>query len=527
MSNLADNVPCISGQAFANILLTELPVYVQEVLRDVRPTDMFAAHVSSGIWNPFSGVQQTQDRLTHVYPNTTAAWQDVSEESCSGTPCDPPMNEICWGWKRVTFGQQIQSWKSPLLCFDQMISATKARENIEYYVSGILRPATAAITSMYVRQKGLELAGRKLLANSTMSSFTYTWEQDGNSQIFLTPSALPTSKLTPEMIKRQIPYLRNIGYFGSWTNDPFWGGYNQFAELVTDDDTAWEMDRMATSPRVAEAWRYTMWDAAHEYSRYGMGGQIGNYMVRIDPFSLRFNLNTNAPGGTSKLQLVLPYRNDAAVTAGLGDTVNEDYLNARYQISFIWHRFSWELLYQQLESINPMMPFLNRDLTGQWQFAMDNLGQDCDGNAINNIRRNKGLFYADWRLAGRPRYTEFLTAILHQREPQVIAVVPACAADPGYPTQSYQSNCDGCEGTLTWFSPQTNTEGSYELLANSTTCSGEPLQNAAIEEPNLTDLATALNADTALGALGTWAVTDGRLTLADATCVPALPWVTT
>jgi hypothetical protein len=525
--SFTDNVPCLTSQQFTNILLTELPVYTREILRDVRPTDMLAAHVSSGQWDAFSGVEQTQDRLTHVYPNTSAAWEEVTDDSCTGAPCDPPMNEICWGWKRVTFGQERQSWKSPLMCFDQMISATKAVENIEYYVSGILRPASAAVTSMYVRKKALELAGRKLLANATMSTFTGTWEQDGNSEIFFTPSALPTSKLTPEMIQRQIPYLRNIGYFDKFTNDPFWGGYDQYAELITDDDTAWELDKLATNSRIGDAWRFTDWSPAHEYFKYGMTGNIGNYMVHIDPFTLRFNKNTNAPGGTTKLQLVLPYRNDAAVTAGLGDTVNEDYLNAQYQISFIWHRFAWQLLYQQLESINPMMPFLNRSLSGDWNFATNDLGQDCSGNTIANFRKNKGFFWADWRLAGKPLHTEWLVAILHLREPKVIYVVAPCATDPGYPTQTYQSNCDPCSTTFTFFSPATNEAGDYEIAAQSVTCNGELVANAAIEESSLTDLATALNSDVALGALGTWSVVNGRLQLADATCVPVIDWVTT
>lgn len=524
MASFADNIPCITSQEFVNILLTELPVYTREILRDVRPTDMLAAHVSAGTWDPFSGVSQYQDRLTHVYPNTTAAWETVTDDSCTGAPCDPAMNEICWGWKRVSFSQQRQSWKSPLLCFDQMISATKAVENIEYYVSGILRPASAAITSQYVRQKALELAGKKLLANSTMSSFTYTWEQDGNQQIFMTPSALPTSKLTPEMIKRQIPYLRNIGYFGKWTNDPFFGGYDQFAELITDDDTCWELDKIAANQRVSDLWRFQMWDAAHEYYKYGMGGQIGNYMTHVDPFCLRFNKNTYY-SGTTKLQLVLPYRNDAAVTAGLGDTVNDDYLNAQYQISYIWHRFSWELLYQKLESINPMMPFLNRDLSGQWQFAINDLGQDCEGNTIANFRKNKGFFWADWRLAGRPRYTEFLVAILHMREPQNIYVIAPCAADPGYPTQFYQSNCDTCDNPLVFFSPQADDSGHFVIAANSVTCNGEVINNAAIDAASLAALVTALNSSTLLGALGTWAADGTRLTLADSTCTPAIPWV--
>lgn len=513
----------MTGEQFANMVLTELPIYSPEILRDVRPEDMFAAHVSSGQWQPFRGVQQYKDRLTHVSPNTTAAWETVSDESCVGTPCDPVMNEICWGWKRVQFGQERQSWRSPLLCFDQIISATQAQENFEYYISGILRPATSAVTSMYVRKKALELAGRKLLADATMSTFTGTWERDGNQEIFYTPSALPTSKLTPEMIQRQIPYLRNIGYFGKWTNDPFWGGYNQFAELVTDDDTAWELGKAVNSPYIADNWRFQMWDAAHEYYKYGMGGQLGNYMVRIDPFALRFNRNTYY-AGTTKLQLVLPFRNDVTVNAGLGDTVNNDYLNARYQISFIWHRFAWKMLYRQLAQINSMMPFLNRDLTGQWRFVMDNLGSDCNGNAIANFRRNKGFFYADWYLAGEPAYTEWLTAILHLREPRRIFVVAPCADDPGYPPQSYNSACDTCDTTFT-FTPEADSGGNYVLAVNSVTCNSEPYNNSAISAATLADLVVALEADPILGAFGVWSEANGRLTLSSATCIPVLPWV--
>ncbi len=522
------NVPCnLSAAEFSNFILSQLPVYEKEILRNVRPTDMLAAHVSSGMWDAFSGTSQTQDRFTTVFPNTTAKWQDVADTSCAAdAPCDPVENEIGWGYKRLTFGQQKQSWRSQMICFDQEISATKAAEHFAQIISDILRPASAAVTSMYVRKKALELAGRKLLANGTMSPFTFSWETDGNQEIFMTPSALPTSKLTPEMIKRQIPYLRNIGYFGKWTNDPFWGGYDAFAELITDDDTVWELDKLATAPNVSNAWRFTEWMAGHDYFKYGMGGQIGNYMTHIDPFTLRFNKNTNAPGGTTKLQLVLPYRNDAVATAGLNDTVNEDYLNAQYQVSFIWHRFSWELLTQRMEQINPLMPFLVRDLSGKWQFAIDNLGSDCNGVAIPNYRRNKGFFYADWRLAGRPRYTEFLTAILHMREPQVIYEVAPCASDPGYPAQVYNSANDSCGDPIRWI-PAANGSGHYVLDANSVTCNEEPVANGAIDAASLAALVTALNGDVTLGAIGTWSTDNGYLILTDYSCTPVLPWVTT
>ena len=503
---------------FTNLLLTELPVYVPEILRDVRPTDGLMGHISTGQWDPFRGVSQTQDRFRNVKANVSAKWEDVSETTCEGAPCDPVENEICWGWDRVTFGQKRQSWKSQMLCFDQMISATQAVEHIGQIVSDILRPATSDVTSMFVRKEALRLAGNKLLANATMSDFTISWETDGNQEIFATPSAFPTSKLTPEMIQRQLPRMRNRGYFGKWTNDPFWGGYDQFAELITDDDTCWDMDKIATNQRVSDLWRFQMWDAAHEYYKYGMGGQIGNYMTHVDPFSLRFNKKGN------KLQLVLPFKNSDA-TVGIGSDDNNDYHNAQYQVSFIWHRFAWKLLVQQMQSVNALMPFVVRGLDGQWNFAIDNLGADCNGVAIPNYRKNKGFFYADWRLAAQPLYTEWLTAILHLREPKVIYVVAPCAADPGYPTQDYNSACEGCSTTYR-FQPDANDSGHYVVGASSVTCNENPIDNGAIDAASLAALVTAFNADTALGAIGTWSTSDGYLIVTDATCQPAIPWVT-
>lgn len=517
------DVPCLSAQQFSNLLVTELPVYTDTILRDIRPTDGFLGHISTGQWDAFSGVQQTQDRFRNVKANVSKKWEDVSDAAigaCTANgPCDTPMNEIGWGWDRLVFGQQKQSWKSDLLCFDQIISATKAVEHIEQIVSEILRPATSDIGSFYVRKKALELAGNKLLANATMSTFTFAWVTVGNEEIYADVNALPTSKLTPEMIQRQLPKMRGIGYFGKWTNDPFWGGYQEFAELVTDDDTCWDMDKIALNSNIAGMFRFQQWDAAHKYYEYGMGGQIGNFMTHVDPFCLRFNKVTS-----TRLQLVLPYKNGAAFV-GIGSDWNDDYNNAQYQISFIWHRFAWELMVQQMESVNPMMPFIVRGLNGTWQFAMHDLGQDCNGNAIANFRGNKGFFWADWRLAGKPLHTEWLTAILHMREPKVIYTVAPCAADPGYPTQNYNSANASCDGVYT-FEPDADGDGHYVVDANSTTCNDNPLANGAIDAASIADLVTALNNDAALGAIGTWSAwgTNG-IQVSGATCEPIIPWV--
>jgi hypothetical protein len=512
--------PCLSPQQFQNLLLTQLPVYSDMVLRDVRPADFLAAHINQGLWDAFSGVSQTQDRLRNVWPNVTKKWEAVTETSCTGAPCDPAEHEICWGWERLTYGQERQSWRSPMFCFDQAISATKAKETISYYVSDVLFPATKAISSDYVRKKSLELAGNKLLANATMSSFTGTWSSIGDEELYYTPSAWPTSKLTPEMIKRQIPKMRNLGYFGKWSNAPFFGGYDNFAELVTDDDTAWELDKLATNQRLGDLWRFNMWQAGHEYFQYGMGGQIGNYMVHVDPFPLRFLRRADG-----RAQRVLPYKNEAT-TQGIGSEVNDDYLNAQYQISFIWHRQAWTLLTQDLTQLHPTMPFLVRGLNGQWNFAIDNLGQDCEGNAIANYRRNKGFYYADFRYGAKPMYTEWMTAIFHLREPANAYIVAPCAADPGYPTQAYTSACDGCDGPYTWdIADDSQEDGSFVLDANTVTCNDVLVANGAIDAANMAALVIALNADAALGALGTWSGTGTTLTLIDSTCRPVLPWV--
>jgi hypothetical protein len=149
-----------------------------------------------------------------------------------------------------------------------------------------------------------------------------------------------------------------------------------------------------------------------------------------------------------KFQLVLPFKNIASSGAGgepgLKSVPNDDYQLAQYRMSFIWHKKAMECLVADASPINPQMPFSSRNFGGQWQFVMDNLGADVNGCVIENKRRNKGQFIADFKMAIRPLYTEFAEAIFHKGEPQCIYVVETCNTDPGYPTQTYNSANDAC-----------------------------------------------------------------------------------
>jgi hypothetical protein len=143
------------------------------------------------------------------------------------------------------------------------------------------------------------------------------------------------------------------------------------------------------------------------------------------------------------LQVVFRYTNVSA-TEGLKEQVNTDYDNAPVQLDFIWHRKAMTSLVRDTTAINPEMPFAMRDFAGKWQFVMDNLtcGTDVNGNpiAVDNARRNKGKFIADWSYATQSEYPELAEAFLHLREQACIVDIPTCSSDPGYPSQNYNSH---------------------------------------------------------------------------------------
>jgi len=205
-------------------------------------------------------------------------------------------------------------------------------------------------------------------------------------------------------------------------------------------------------PSVTGNWRFEQWSAANAYWRYGYSGQLGNFMVRTDAMGLRFNYVTDLGAGAApnryRYQVVLPYRNGitsgAGGAAGIGRDENPDFDRAHFAISFISHKKGLQLLTPDARPLNPETPFGHRDFGGKWQFVMDNLGADQSGNVIQNKRRNKGQFIADFRYWVRPLHIEFLEAFFHKREPMCVPEIDTCSVDPGYPAQEYASGLPAC-----------------------------------------------------------------------------------
>jgi hypothetical protein len=451
----------LSCDEFTQFLVDQQPVYDKLILADIRPTDSWIGNVSVGTFPSASGVEHRLDRFRHVFPNTTKQWSRTEYTGCVGTPCDKTEYCIGWGSERITYFLEEQSWATQLLCFDQLMHVTHAQEQFRYIISDILRPATMAIMSNFFRKRALDHAGKTFIADTNLTEFTFEWSlgagDDADGEIYFDTSAAPDSvcKLVPQHLMRRFHPLMLRGYGGK---NPF-KETAPFIELVTGMETLWELDKLGGStgvggvPSVSGNWRFTQWGDANKYWRYGFSGQIGNFLVRVDTMELRFNFVQDLGAGVGanryRYQIVLPYTNETTSGAGgdpgLGSVDNPDYQDAQFAISFIWHKKGLDALVADANPINPEMPFSSRNFGGRWQFVMDNLGVDVNDCVIENKRRNKGQFIADFKLAIRPLYNEFINAFFHKREPVCIPCVDTCNADPGYPTQSYDSCNEGCD----------------------------------------------------------------------------------
>jgi hypothetical protein len=443
---------------FPQLLVDQQPIYDELIVFDIRPTDSWVMNVATGEFPAASGVEHRLDRFRHVFPNTTKVWNRTQYASCVGTACDKDEHQIGWGAERLTYYLEEQSWQTPLLCFDSMMHVTDAEQNFEYIITDILRPATSAIQSMFLRKRtlGHTRSENLLTLNATLDRFTFVWTVVGDEEYFLDTSVAPNNvfKLVPQALQRMFNPLMLRGYAGK---NPF-KETAPFIELVTDIETCWELDKLGGStgvggtPSVGGNWRFTQWDAANSYWRYGFSGQIGNFMVRVDPMQLRFNfvgdLGAAAAPNRYRYQLVLPYVNQVTSGAGgdpgLGSVDNPDFQLAQFALTFIFHKKAFEALFADSKPINPEMPFSARNWAGKWEFVRDNLGATADGCVIENKRRNKGQFIADFKLAIRPLWTEFLVSYFHKREPMCIPEIPTCNPSPGYPVQQYGSANDLC-----------------------------------------------------------------------------------
>ena len=362
-----------------------------------------------------------------------------------------------------------------------------AKEQFAGLISS-LKDCSNIIVSDRLRNEALRMAGGKTLLAANLPAFTYTIDATG---MLLTPSALPTSVLTVPALQRQVTPLMLNGAIGSVPDMP------PIFELVTDLETSHRLRE--GNPDLTNAYRFTDFVKGGNLFKYGITDAIGNFGIRIDPFPLRFTI-TNA----NKLRRILPYTNVPASGgyggSGIKAPVNNDYIDAPVQVDFIWNRMAMVSKVRDTMDINPAMPFAKRDFAGKWQFVMDNLGADANGCVIENSRRNKGKFIADFAFGTKDERPEWVIAFLTLRDRAKFTVVAPLFTAAADGAQEYGSANDPCEFVIT---VDTGAVATSDIAAGSITCNGVNIAHPAAND--LADQAALivwLNAN--LSELGVW-----------------------
>lgn len=523
-TRLHDFMPDITCAKFGDVLSRRSEHLDDEIIRSRHPMDDWVAHVSTGKFPTQAGVEHTFDRFENVFPDMTGAWEDVQAQGCIGQPCDPDSKKIGMGFTRDSYRLQRKAFETALFCWDLILSADRAKEQYAHFVR-TLRRASVMISADRMRHEAVRIAGQKwatTLAGNKLTPITAYWNSTGT---VLNVSTRPTSKISARHLQRRVQPQILLGALG----DTIQRDMAPRLEYVNDMESIWDM--VEGDPALTDRWRFNDFgDEGQKFYKYGWTGTVGNYGMRADSMPLRFlDRQQQNTDGTWQLQLVYPYTNVDA-TEGIKEALNEDYQNAHIQANFIWHRLAMTNLVRDTTSINPMMPFGARDFAGKWIFGMDNLtcGTDDNGNpiAVDNVRRNKGKFIADFSLATKSNYPEFAELFLTLREPACIVGLPTCSDDPGYPVQDYNSANAACptDAVVLTDTPILSAGGTYEIAENTIQCSGIQIVHSAITGTStLTTLVAQLN--DLVGALGTWAVSGGNITLTTTACTSfAMPW---
>lgn len=470
----------LDGCGFVQALVDQTPKFSDEILKDVRPMQPWVGHVETSTVEVGTPVEITKDRFTHVQVNSTKQWNKTQSNGVgctSPSPCDPTEHLIGWGADRLTFYEEDIHWATPLMCYKQQMHISQAEAHVEYIIDKILRPATERVLSVFLMKRHLYWADNKWSANTGLPTFSYgtsaqPWGLGGinndEEQYFdcnIPPSQL--FKLVPQMLQSVFMPLMQVGYGGE---NPFADkGTGPMIELITDNDVIWDLDHLggqtgvggSGNPSVLGNWRFQNFGDTQKFWKYGFSGSIGNYMVRMDTGNMRFNYVgdmgaswNNGNGNRYRYQWLEPLVNyvttGAGGAAGLGSKVNPAWTKAQYRLSQIMHPKGMRLLYREESTINSELTYMHQNMGGKWQFVTDNLGQDENGAAIQNKRRDKGQFIADWYCYAEPQNTEWLGVFFHKAEQFPIPQVNTYAPDPGYPTQSYICELPDCPIVAPW-----------------------------------------------------------------------------
>jgi hypothetical protein len=160
-------------------------------------------------------------------------------------------------------------------------------------------------------------------------------------------------------------------------------------------------------------------------------------------------LLTTGSGGV--LQRVYPYYNVLATT-GIQRLVNPAYVNARYQLSFIWHPKAITIYTPQFKSISEKVPSVNSAMFGSWVYKNGDvmIYTQADGTVctINNDNNDQFYWLSRLEMGFEYQYPKLMAPILHLVDESGLSSIvnaPVCGSPPSSQYQYYSDDPVVCQ----------------------------------------------------------------------------------
>lgn len=424
----------------------QTPVYDEAFLNDWKPLDSpYMGKHETEVWKQGTGDAHVSDQIQIGQPNLQTPWQRINAAEC-GNACNPPRTFVGFGTTRATHYMDQRQLNSQLFCMTQLRYNTRPSEQIGMIMKG-LKKIPEMYTSDYLRVRAVTDAPTVQVAQATPATFTPTATNIAGQLTTIdlgSAGALPTSQLTWPYLNYITTTLGLNGYSNAGSGLPM-GMYN----LITSDRAWYKLtngqdsmkDMMAlTDPQQASA-----------LFKIGEGIQkpFGNIAPSLDTLPIRFQLMSGGSGGL--LNRVQEFYN-VATTTGIKRVANPAWINAKYELGFIWHPKAITLYTPEFKKMNDKVPTVNTAMFGEWQF-INNQGAliytSPDGTVCTEDNSLQNWFYWVCRLelGFQYKYADLMTPILYQVDGSGLGSIvadPTCLTTPTYAAQTYSDNPTVC-----------------------------------------------------------------------------------
>jgi hypothetical protein len=439
-----------SCSAYLTSLAARTPVYDEDFLYDWKPlgSPVMGRH-NTKVWTLGTGATHIHDEITIGQPNLSNSWQTINAADCAN-PCAPPRVNVAMGSVRTSHGMQQFELQSQLWCLTQLRYSTEPAEQLGRYMEA-LKKMPEMYNTDFIRVHAFDMAPTVYICgkgtSSGLTTFTPTTSNVSGqlTTVDLGSAAnLPTSQLNFNFLRYISTILSLEGYDEAGSGLAM-GMYN----LITDKD-AW-FNLTNGNPSMKEMMALQDPKEASPLYKIGEGIQtpFGNFAPTIDTQPIRFQLLAGGSGGV--LERVYPYINVLGTT-GLQRLVNPAYVNARYQLSFIWHPKAITIYTPDFKKVSDKVPTVNSAMFGSWVYKNGDvmIYTQPDGTVctINNDNNDSFYWLSRLEMGFEYQYPKLMAPILHLVDESglsSIVNVPVCGTAPQYVAQNYSDDPLSCQ----------------------------------------------------------------------------------